>query len=457
VVAGNWIGIAPGGASAAANQVAGVLLEGGTTANQIGRATRGNIISGNTIGIKLDGATRNTVAGNIIGLRPDGTTPLPNSDGGIFVVNQANTNTIGGAGAGNVIAGNGIAGTLYGQGLYLADSDANSIQGNWFGTTAESYPAFGNLSHGVLLLGDANENLVGGAIIGEGNIIGFSGSSGLRIDIGAAQNQVVGNAIGVAIDGVTPIGNQQNGVLLDGDSNIIGPGNRIMFNQRSGVLARGTTSIVRENEISINERSGVCIIGSATQLLQNVLRFNGAGTEAPTPGCGRGSGVVISSTVQALLTNNLLESNAEYGIAVIGGRTNRFVTNSIRGNVLGGIALDAGANDAIDAPVLISATSGSASGRGCGTCEVEIFGDSANQGERFIGRTTAAADGTFQLTFSGVSEPFLTATNTDAVGNTSHFAAAAEVTDAPPPTPIPTPTTGDTPRRVYLPAVRHTP
>ncbi len=465
LVAGNWIGVGPDGQSSAANQIAGVLIERGASGNQIGRATRGNVIAGNTIGVKIDDAPGNIVAGNLIGLRPDGTAALPNTDGGIFLVNTADDNQIGGtiSGAGNIIAGNGSAATTYGQGLYLADSHRNRVQGNLFGTASDGLSAIGNTSHGILVLGTASENQIGGTAAGAANIIAYSGSSGIRIDVGAANNIVSGNSIGVAADGVTPLANQQHGVLLDGDANIVGPANRIMYNNRSGVLTRGTTSTVRENIIGANARSGVCITGSAAQLLQNILSDNGTAADPFAVGCLSGSGVVISSTVQALVSGNTIDNNDEYGIAVVGGRTNQLLGNSIRRNMRGGIVLSGGANDAISAPVITSATTATAAGRGCAACHVELFADTADQGEIFLGTTVAAADGTFQITFATEpAAPFLTATNTDAAGNTSPFAAAAQVgppaTDPTPTTPTPPVTVFPTPARekIFLPSLRAT-
>ena len=109
-IAGNLIGLNPGGASAFPNAFDGVHIDnapnnliGGTTA-----AAR-NTISANNNGVYIvgAGATGNIVEGNFIGTGVDGVTDLGNAVDGV-VLDNAPGNTIGGtaAGAGNVISGN---------------------------------------------------------------------------------------------------------------------------------------------------------------------------------------------------------------------------------------------------------------------------------------------------------------------------------------------------------------
>ncbi len=94
---------------------------------------RGNLISGNGLGIQIDGsaATENLIAGNTIGLDVNGTTALGNATEGVWIANGASDNTIGGgmtAQSRNVISGNA------GQGLVIDGSTGNLVTRNYIGT-----------------------------------------------------------------------------------------------------------------------------------------------------------------------------------------------------------------------------------------------------------------------------------------------------------------------------------
>jgi parallel beta-helix repeat protein len=126
-VLGNFIGTNISGTAAIAN-VYGINVSTGATGT-IGGAVSGagNLISGNSIGIELQGAGGITIQGNMIGTQANGTSPLGNTatGGGIAVEAQSN-NVIGGTAAGeaNVIAFNG-------NGVFMRyTSTHNRIKGN---------------------------------------------------------------------------------------------------------------------------------------------------------------------------------------------------------------------------------------------------------------------------------------------------------------------------------------
>ena len=146
---GNYIGTDVTGEVALGNQV-GVYINTALS-NMIGGPTalpgtgRGNVISGNLIGIYLLASTTmgNQIQGNLIGLDAAGKAPLGNYIG-IFL-NGASNNTIGGPTPKdrNVIAGN--AGTQ-GQsaGVYFfAGAAGNVVRGNFIGTNATGNKVIG--------------------------------------------------------------------------------------------------------------------------------------------------------------------------------------------------------------------------------------------------------------------------------------------------------------------------
>jgi hypothetical protein len=132
-VMGNYIGIDATGNAPIANDANGVAIKTGASDNIVGgsAAGAGNIISGNTASglvIRDGGTTGNTVQGNLIGTDATGTLNVGNTASGIQITGGAQTNAIGGTGAGE---GNTIA--YSGQdGVWVdgATTTQNPILGN---------------------------------------------------------------------------------------------------------------------------------------------------------------------------------------------------------------------------------------------------------------------------------------------------------------------------------------
>ena len=107
-IAGNYIGIAADGVTAAGNQTYGVRVNAG--GNVIGGTTAAqrNVISGNRIdGLYIAGGSGNVVQGNYVGTNAAGTAAVANLEDGIWIDGASNT-TIGGiaVGQGNLLSGN---------------------------------------------------------------------------------------------------------------------------------------------------------------------------------------------------------------------------------------------------------------------------------------------------------------------------------------------------------------
>ena len=176
IIAGNIIGLAADGVTAAPNTAEGIVLFAGPSYNRIGtydnasaNAAQRNIISGNTgSGIELySGGTAtvgNTIAGNYIGTDQSGTTAVPNSFGGIWVRDGVTATVIGTAGgstnalARNVISGNAAFGVdidpVLGAAMYTL------VSGNFIGTTADGLSALPNDGNGVII-SNSNDNVIG--------------------------------------------------------------------------------------------------------------------------------------------------------------------------------------------------------------------------------------------------------------------------------------------------------
>jgi hypothetical protein len=235
--------------------------------NRIGStaAAARNVISGNdNSGILITaGTTGNLVQGNFIGTDAAGASAIGNGNGVVTEGQSANSSshTIGGTapGARNVISGNN------GRGISLGGTvSGNLVQGNFIGTDVTGNTAVGNLSDGVLInFGSAN-NTIGGTTPAARNVISGNGGNGVRSDY--HPNTVQGTFIGTQGDGVSPLGNGLNGVLINFGDNAIGgsasgAGNTIAFNGGTGVLIVGSSSPVSSNAVFANADLGIDLDG----------------------------------------------------------------------------------------------------------------------------------------------------------------------------------------------------
>ncbi len=254
-VQGNYIGVEGDGTTAAGNGDSGVFLSGGGS-NRIGGSAgfAANVISDNGVhGIEIDaGDGSNQIWGNIIGLDAAGSTALGNNDSGIYV-NSANANEIGGDSdsKGNVIAANG------GDGIFL-NSSSNVVQRNIIGTDISGLQDLGNTSAGIRVV-DGDNNVIGGDIAADGNLIAGNTGSGIHIGGNAVATTIRYNDIGVNAGG-NPLGNTLNGIRLAGlVSQAEVRNNTIAHNGKDGIAVSETVilSNFAANEIYDNGELGI--------------------------------------------------------------------------------------------------------------------------------------------------------------------------------------------------------
>ncbi len=454
IVANDLIGTTPDGTSEMPNQGNGVKIED-APGNLVGgiELDSPNVIAGNvkdgvliendqadplpTIpasvsadisGISLDtpatDATANIVEGNLIGYNINAgvLSLMPNSDG-IFIASSSNT--IGGttAAARNVIIANSRDGIVVSDqwlnlenGVTIAvtnpDPTDNVIEGNYLGTQAGG-DDYGNTLDGIFLV-NATGNTIGGTtgatVVGAANVISGN-NEGIVLyaadvsDTPGGQNVIEGNLIGTMSDGVTPLPNAFDGILIDGvPSNTIG----------------GTTSGAA-NVISGNGE-GIRIIDEGSE--GNVVwgNFIGSDFTGTIPVRNAGDGIYLAlcelNSVGGLAAGegNTIAFNTAYGVEVDDqGNQNEFtgfnpiLTNSIFSNgpqsPLGptgyGIHLDGFANEGIGAPTVqnalpdkvlnITQISGSYYGQPNSTYLIQFFSTPAGapsdtvEGETWIG------------------------------------------------------------------------
>jgi hypothetical protein len=439
-VASNYIGLVPTGAAVPNGE--GVFVNA-TTNNTIGGASASdrNVISGNTgHGVRIVGgfdATGNTVFNNYIGTNGAGTGAVPNGGNGVLLIAPS---TVGGAGAGNVISGNTQ------NGIAISQDDSESVvQGNMIGTNAAGTAAVGNGGNGITI-GDTEFSVIGGTNAGEGNVISGNAGNGIVLSGDASATTVQGNHIGMNAAGTGAIPNAGNGVSINGT-----------FSTMLG----GTTAAAR-NLISANGGNGVVLDDSRNNDV--VGNYIGTDITGLVDFGNGGHGVNLRNDSDqnrvggaAAGSGNLISENDMDGVAI--DATSDRITilgNSIHSN--GGLGidltdddvtanepqdLDTGANDLQNFPdVFTAVTSGTITGNLHSsinaTFVVQFFSSPIcsplgnGEGATVLGSTTINSDGAgnapFIVSFGSLTAgQVVTATATDALGNTSEFSTCVTV------------------------------
>jgi len=267
-VEGNFIGTDLTGTAAIPNASTngGIFIHNAAQGNVIGGTTAGerNLISGNTgQGIRISGAGTDltVISGNYIGLDVGGTSLIPNGYEGVGIVNGAANTTVGGTTSdeGNVIAAN------YSAVGIQTGANNNTVSANLLGTDASGKVGMG-VGTGVVISSAAHDNTIGGATLGERNVISGNGGYGVRINgSGTDDNQVLGNYIGVDITGTGPLPNgTSSGMRIENSaqSNTIGPNNIIANHATEGIYVYGADTdfnIITQNSIFSNTNWNIAI------------------------------------------------------------------------------------------------------------------------------------------------------------------------------------------------------
>jgi hypothetical protein len=462
-IVGNYVGSNAAGTAPLGNKL-GIGLARGARQNIIGSATAPNLVSGNLIGIQLQdsGTMSNTIAGNRIGTDQAGLAPLGNETG-IFLWINAHHNRIGTPATGNLLSGNSVVG------LALQDGAAhNQIQGNKIGTDLTGLGRLPNMwgilvQDGGRLEGPPTHNLIGGPANGEGNLISGNREAGIQLqDQGASHNTILGNIIGLDINGTGPISNTMGVVIgfgADGNTvggQIPGAGNLIGGNREVGVNLQNAGTA--NNQIfgnTINGTGGQLVgVGLVDGARNNII----GGDPLSGPAANHISGQSMaglhlhgSNTRSNVVQGNTISANLRYGVHLEGGAaantigiSNTITNNGSRGVAISGNTLQNTISrnwiygngglpiDYLNIPepiALIEIFHTPApfvvSGTICSGCVAEIYGNPtpALNGTCYLGRTTADDQGHFSFTTAppapGCANPALTAT--DKQGTTSEF------------------------------------
>lgn len=337
-----------------------------------------NILSGNSSdGLGFLGITNCLVQNNYVGIDSSGGLALPNQGNGV-VLSVTALVTVGGAipEAGNVVSGN------VGSGILMAFGSGNRVESNRIGTDATGGAAIPNGTGIQLILESSGDFLFG-------NLVSGNTFYGIRV-FRSAATVISGNRVGTDVSGTAPLGNGQSGVFILASSFGVSVGagapNIIAFNGGSGVSVGADASDasndnrISGNSIHDNGRLGIDL---------------GDDGVTPNQDCNTGRGP------------NLLQNFPVLTNAVSAGGTT---------------TIDGELNSVPNSRFFIEFFSNT-------RCNPSGYG----QGETFIGATSVMTDGSCNASFEATlpqslpAGTFVTATATDAIGNTSEFSACRPV------------------------------
>jgi CSLREA domain-containing protein len=263
----------------------------------------------------------------------------------------------------------------------------------------------------------------------------------------ATTTRVEGNFIGTDAAGLTAMGSRCSGISVGSG----GTG--------SSENTIGGSAPAARNLIAGSGCAGVEVGPSGhNRVMGNYIGTDVTGTKALG---NNGSGVYIFNVSQDNKVGgaggdepNLVAFNGQAGIEVNGGAgaavRNSLIRNRIHDNGGKGIALISGGNEGLAPPTVAAATSTRVTGTACPTCTVDVFSDATDEGAIYEGTVVADGAGNWALSKpAGFAGPNVTATATDANGNTSEFsppvaigAPTTTATASPSPSPSRSPTIG---------------
>jgi len=282
-----------------------------------------------------------------------------------------------------------------------ADARGNRVVGNFIGTDPEGIQDLGNGSRGVVIFSEGtSDNVIGGSRPAARNLISGNQEGGIGIFI-SADNAVQGNLIGTGANGTGSLTNAGSGVLIDGGA--------------TGNLIGGTLSGT-DNTIAFNGGDGITI-GHEEKFMTGL----------------------DDSTGNSIIRNSIFEN--ALGIDLVGGSEIGFGTTANDED-----DVDDGPNNLQNKTTQVFAATGGGSttieGRLNSTPDetftIQFYSNppvAGAEGKKYIGRKiveTNANGNTGIFAFSPTNKVpeghSITATATDADGNTSEFSMAAIVT-----------------------------
>jgi YVTN family beta-propeller protein len=229
------------------------------------------------------------------------------------------------------------------DGIHIQDLGGNVIEGNFIGVDANGL-AKGNYD-GALRIWNSPDNVIGGDLPEQRNVMASDGSHIIQILLPQAANNVIkGNYIGIGPDGDTQLGTSQVGVRIDEQAheNTIGPSNVISGNLYAGISIEGQNepnNNIIGNFIGTNANGtaaignqvfGIAIGSNNTEIRGNVISSNGGTEQNP--------GLLIANGASGnTVAGNFIGTNAA-GTAPLPNSGSGINIGDAPGNTIGGPA-----------------------------------------------------------------------------------------------------------------------
>jgi len=293
---------------------------------------------------------------------------------------------------------------------------------------------------GGITLNNANNSTIKGLSVYGVPSNGLS-ARGISIIGTSTGNSIEGCFIGVYANGTFDAASRNyNGIGIGSTNNTIG---------WSGILDVSKFNVITnciENGISIEANSNLIqgnYIGTSTNPGTTGSNIGGRGILSQNANMTISNNLIANATSSGIekifngsnsfITDNIIRNNSIWGVMINGpsAGNNRIFRNQIFTNTSGGIFLVNTGNNEKPAPTITSATTTTITGT-CTSCvdgeKVEVFDNlpGESQGRSFVGQTTVNSGAwTFVAIFTPGNR--ITATLTDATGNTSQFSAPVTV------------------------------
>lgn len=306
----NYIGLDKSGTKERGNEFSGLVSERGFV------KIEQNIISHNLYGIESRGDSA-VIRGNLIGTDISGELDFGNQNAGIWLT--GNFSSVGGDKLEyrNLISGNDKEGILI-------NSFESTIQNNFVGVNLNGNLALGNTHEGIKLESGSSVVEIGN------NVISGNHKDGIEISDSHDDIYLIGNLIGTDSTGTKPIGNLENGVIIE----------------NANVVTIGLEGIKNRNIISNNGLFGIHsfvtttepdTLGRLEMVLEIQNNFIGVDKSGNTA-MGNGLAGISLASQKAKVFNNVISTNNSSGLS-IEGKKNQISSNFIGSDSTGNIAM----------------------------------------------------------------------------------------------------------------------
>ncbi|MDB5272302.1 MAG: alkaline phosphatase [Chitinophagaceae bacterium] len=374
----NYIGFDTLGLAARGNAGDGIEVSGSSSSTVlIGGSTYNlrNVIGNNTQdGLRLNNILVSLIVkGNFIGLSLNGTA-APNANNGVDVNTAVNV-SIGGL----LVQERNIVSSNTQRGITINTASPVTIQNNYVGTDSTGMINRGNGQRGISVSQCASNLVIGGTVFAARNISSSNGQIGVAYD-NSPGALLKGNFIGVAKDGITAMGNGQQGVLVS--------------NCNSTII--GGSTLAERNIVSSNTGRGIEITNSnSITVVNNYIGVDSTGMAARG---NNNNGLTVSNCLDPVIggiaQGNLISNNMGHGISIQGTSSRAIVKGNIIGfAVNGNTAMGNTAGHGLEINASINAVVG-----GTAVAERNLIGNNFNHGIR----VNASSGVTIQGNYIGV-------------------------------------------------------